>query len=32
MATTQMTSIFTKTGTQQQGEPVALLSRLTVLS
>ncbi len=32
MATAQMTSIFAKTGTQQQGELVALLSRLTVLS
>ena len=31
-ATAQMTSIFAKTGTQQQGELVALLSRLTVLS
>jgi DNA-binding CsgD family transcriptional regulator len=32
MATAQMASIFAKTGTQQQGELVALLSRLTVLS
>ena len=32
MARSQMASIFTKTKTQHQGEFVALLSRLTVLS
>ena len=32
VARSQMASIFGKTGTQHQGEFVALLSRLTVLS